>query len=61
MNDYDGVCSDSENKEFNENSFWFVDWLNGSCMQNGQKHLEDDIKVRFFVGKYSILRLKKLH
>lgn len=25
MNDYDGVCSESENGEFNENIFLFVD------------------------------------
>lgn len=58
MNDYDGVCSESENGEFNENIFLFVDWLSGSCMQNGPKHLKDVIKVRFAVRKYSILRLK---
>lgn len=58
MNDYDGVCSESENGEFNENIFLFVDWLNGSCMQNYLKLLKNVIKVRFSVRKYSILRLK---
>lgn len=58
MNDYDFVCSESENGEFNENIFLFVDWLNGSCIQNGLKHLKDVIKVQFSVRKYSILRLK---